>query len=88
MQIVIDIDENLYSRTKRYKINNPFLFSELDEAVLNGTILPKGHGRLIDESQINKTMEREFKERKGLSYVDLLDIISFTPTIIEADKEE
>ena len=43
MQIVIDIPEEYYNILKTYGG-----MSVPEEAILNGTILPKGHGRLID----------------------------------------
>lgn len=50
MQIVIDIDENLYTRL----FDNGTKLSLHDELVLetsirHGTPIPKGHGRLIIE---------------------------------------
>ena len=50
--------------------------SIVSKALLEGTILPKGHGRLIDESQITDT----FTWDNGF-------IECFAPTIIEADTE-
>lgn len=85
MQIVIDIDDSKLWEIKNEPIKKNFNIYELANYIYKGTPLPKEHGRLIDELQINKTMEREFKERKGLSYIDLLDIIHFTPTILEAE---
>ena len=49
MQIIIDIP-NDYDINK---IQNGSVASKIIlNAVKNGTILPKGHGRLIDESEI------------------------------------
>jgi hypothetical protein len=48
MQIVIDIDEELYKTIKK----NGYIYEEEVEnvalSVIGGTPLPKGHGRLID----------------------------------------
>jgi hypothetical protein len=77
MQIVIDIDDNLYTR----------LFDNGDEyvadmrracvAIRKGTPLPKGHDRLIDVSEY-------FKKEFG----DAREFLNKASTIIEADKVE
>lgn len=46
-------------------------------AILNGTVLPKGHGRLIDADAV-------LEEPYGNTYKD----IDIAETIIEADKED
>lgn len=80
MKIVIDISEKLYellqrvARTKRGMEN----LSEYGELILNGTPLPKGHGRLIDESKIKNC---------GWNFIDH-HAKTDAPTIIEADKEK
>lgn len=54
MQIVIDIPESRYSLLKK-QASTPLGREKLDEfaeAVLNGTPLPKGHGRLIDADDL------------------------------------
>lgn len=61
MQIIIDIDDNLYTR----------LFDNGDEyvadmrracvAIRKGTPLPKGHGRLYDEKAIRKEIKNPYQ---------------------------
>lgn len=53
---------------------------EMKNALENGTPLPKGHGRLIDESKITTVYGHE-EERVIIDYTD-------APTILESDKEE
>ena len=78
MQIVIDIDENVFTRL----FDNGTDFYDTDDilamakSIRKGTPLPKGHGRLIDENQI-----------AGDSSWDIADRLDATPTIIEADSE-
>ena len=77
MQIVIDIDDNLYTR----------LFDKGDEyvadmrracvAIRKGTPLPKGHGRLIDADELI-----EGKVANDWTRIQA----ECSPTIIEADK--
>lgn len=51
----------------------------LAECIRNGTSLPKGHGRLIDEDDLIREMVDYC-----VAYIDIQD----APTIIEADKEQ
>jgi len=51
--------------------------SYIKQAILNGTPLPKGHGRILDESQVTGT----FIWDNG--YIEC-----YAPTIIEADNAE
>lgn len=71
MQIVVNIAEEEYESIKKH----PHWHS-LGELIANGTILPKGHGRLIDEKDLS------------LMTVHLVDgmFVCDAPTIIEADK--
>lgn len=97
MQIVIDISEKLYGLLKYFenglglndkKDDNDDVKTALMRAILNGTPLPKGHGRLIDADNI-RVIELEdslhiIRHEKG----DEIDVYIDAPTIIEADKEQ
>ena len=86
MKIVIDIDDEQVL----FDIKNRGLEakSETDKviinAIYNGTPLPKGHGRIIDESRIKHIECHTEQELYGdkIRYVKTTD----APTIIEADK--
>lgn len=82
MQIVIDISENRYrllQKQARTSLGREKL-DEFGEAVLNGTPLPKGHGRLIDADALYDQFEyADYDFEKTLEYA---------PTIIEADGGE
>ena len=92
MQIVIDMHEKDYQAVK----NGHIPFSVLD-AIIKGTPLPKGHGRLKDADEIAKSIEamrdgwdcygNEYEAGKWDSYDIALDEVMDAPTIIEADKE-
>lgn len=78
MQIVIEITDRMYEAIKQDHV--PI---DIGRFIRNGTPLPKGHGRLIDESEIdwltdNSGKKFTFEER----------IKNTSPTIIEADKTE
>jgi len=71
MQLVVEISEDTFFDLKK-KQNR----TEVDNTVLNGTPLPKGHGRLIDADAV-------LEASIGNTYKD----IDIAETIIEADKE-
>ena len=91
MKIVIDIPDKAYGVIKyfesaldsNYKKEDK-LSTILIKAVLNGTPLPKGHGRLIDVSDLMPDSDYE----DGLFYAVSIGQINLAPTIIEADKAE
>lgn len=77
MKIVIELNEELYDYMKSLPYN-----TILENIVLNGTQLPKGHGRLIDESKIDWLVDSS-----GKKFTFEERIKNTSPTIIEADKE-
>ena len=76
MQIVINISEEHYNTLKKYGG-----FSVPEEAILNGTPLPKGHGRIAD---IDKVLE----EMKTTRTYDIPFALERVKPIIEADRSE
>jgi hypothetical protein len=91
MQIVIDIDENIFTRlfdngTEDYAIVSDDLFA-IAKAIRKGTPLPKGHGRLKDIDWIDDNCENHYSDKDG-SWCYAWKDIDNAPTIIEADKEE
>lgn len=81
MKLVIDIHEKDYQSIKNGHI--PF---NIFNVIMNGTPLPKGHGRLIDVNQIVYEKECVY-ETDGCCTTRSTPDINATPTIIEADKE-
>jgi len=77
MQLVVEISEDTFFDLKK-KQNR----TEVDNAVLNGTPLPKGHGDIVDiETLIDMFWDGNSMEitKYDLSVID---------PIIEADKEQ
>lgn len=75
MQIVIDIPEEDY---KFLKESDGCRWSRaILEGIINGTPLPKGHGRIVDENKITSF---------GWNNTDNHAVVD-APTIIEADKK-
>lgn len=87
MEIVIEIED--YDKewvTNGYYIPNE-INGKIAEAIINGTPLPGHHGRIIDESKIERVyyhIENSENKRFRLEYtvIDGTD----APTIIEPDK--
>ena len=78
MQIVIDIYEEDYAEIMYKKQNLPREMDWADKVIANGTVLPKGHGRLIDADDIdNITVVHNTK--------DVLVRLE-APTVLDADK--
>jgi len=91
MQIVIDITDETYEyltpKEPREMTNKKAAewFVVLHKAIfVNGTPLPKGHGRLIDADELDFE-EVDFYSPD--SCYEVYRIINDAPTIIEADKE-
>ena len=76
MQIVIDIPDRIYKITQNKRLN--LIDGEIVEnAIKNGTPLPKGHGKLKDVDKLTIPPEEMIARM----------IVQYAPTIIEADKE-
>ena len=79
MQIVIDIDNDIYARFSNNKDVDAVDMLKVCKAIRKGTPLPKGHGRLIDADALLK--EHKFFD----AYPFPSTAIDNAPTIIEAD---
>jgi len=75
IELVIKIPEEYYKSIKEIPVEQ----STADMLIIkNGTILPKGHGRLIDADVLVDGMEDNY---------EFCEEINATPTIIKANKE-
>lgn len=93
MRIVIDIPEK-----ELYKIEHDRVITDEQRAMLfcaitNGTVLPKGHGDLIDKKELMEVLETEMinnedtRRRATLSYVFTV-IVARAKAVIKGDKNE
>ena len=84
VEIVIKLSEKHLGHIKKLGalwIESEKGLSVVSKAIMNGTILPKGHGELIDRKElIDDGVEKGF--------CDWYDEIKYAPTIIKADKLE
>ena len=91
MKIVIDISEELYEIIKELVKKQNSVFPEADSAekiILNGTPLPKGHGRLIILSEDAVKREQTPLNFSCQNWISEVGLSNATVTIIEADKAE
>lgn len=84
MKLIIDIPSGFYKNIERIKkgFYGSIASQNIFNAVANGTPLPKGHGRIIDESKI------EVCEWVDVWEEDYPKASTDAPTIIEADGGE
>lgn len=87
MQIVINIPEQLIELAQKELIMGGDM-PTIANAISNGVVLPKRHGRIVDVDDIS-VIELEdslhiIRHEKG----DDVDVYIDAPTIIEADKGE
>jgi len=90
MQLIIDIPEEKYNTIKN-KMYCGIYDVGVYEAIINGTPLPKGHGRIVDIGKIDEdridadspiiylTINGEYTEAVSLDYLNSL------PTIVESE---
>lgn len=78
MQIVIEISDDTYNHWKEAKpmTSNVYVIDAI-EGIKNGTLLPKGHGRLIDAEAVDTRY----------SDPEVVETLNDAPTIIEAEEE-
>lgn len=91
MQIVIEIPESIYDTIQSDEMISREQLAILQMHIMNGTPLPKGHGRLIDSDALNISYGVFVPKVKGNVVfgcpVDAVfaDELENAPTIIEAD---
>ena len=90
MELIINIPEEVKGLLDgKAKALNVDLYSELIQAVQNGVVVPKGHGRLIDEDELDViTVTTDDYSGNEVLDVILKEDLDEAPTIIEADKGE
>lgn len=81
MQIVINIPEETYI----HLCNGGSIGASLliEYAIANGTVLPKGHGRIGDLDRLYNVFEKNVVSADAFK-----ELFDNAPTIIEADRSE
>lgn len=85
MKIVIDIPESWLRAITESSLT--IFNGKIFDCIRKGTPLPKGHGRLIDVSDIEWAKHREERNYIDYEVIDWDDIVN-APTIIEAESEK
>lgn len=90
MELVIRIPDELYKDIQKRSTEIQAEGYVLENAILNGKPLPKGHGRLIDIDLLRDQVSHDEREAFSKHQVWLLLSIhnKKIPTIIEADTEK
>lgn len=85
MQIVIDIEDTAYTRL----VNSGYVSFNVINVVRQGTPLPKGHRRLIDEKEIDTVVNGVFNIFDTYSPETFLNVIhNQCIEAVEADRTE
>ena len=94
IELVIKIPEELKNKIDNANEDNYRTYiwwfdTTLYCAIKNGTLLPKGHGELIDRDKIEYLKAIHDAKYGHISWIDAIEKIKHSaPTIIEADKAE
>lgn len=90
MDIVISIDGGLYEWVHR-QLGADEGWSMIQDAIMSGKVLPKGHGDLIDRDEFHHTLE-DMPIRDNDKWFNwsqkACNRLAEAPTVIEADKEK
>lgn len=78
IELVIKIPEKVYNAVTHIEFDANLVVNEMRNSISSGTPIPKGHGRVIDESKIKKC---------GWNFIGH-HAKTDAPTIIEADTAE
>jgi gamma-glutamyl-gamma-aminobutyrate hydrolase PuuD len=88
MQIVIDIDDKVYEMVMNTGTFGTYRFNT-SKAIQHGTPLPKGHGKLFDEKEINTVVNGVFNDFDKHSPETFLNVIhNQCIEAVGADKAE
>lgn len=95
-KIVIDVPDRDYKAIKEIPDNSMFRYDNIEllkDAIRNGTVLPRSHGRLIDSDNA-KAQLRPFEEDDDETFVTIhtakklcRTLLDKAPTVLEPDKE-
>lgn len=91
MEIIIKIDDDLYTRLFDNGKTDTADMLKACTAIRKGDVLPKGHGRLIDSNILKGHIDKLPCLPDGNfagNHSALKALINMQPTIIEADKEQ
>ena len=89
IEFVIKISEKTYNALTYTEFDANLVVDEMRKSIVNGTPLPKGHGRLIDADDVIAEATKLMKYPLNREYMEcVISHVKLAPTIIEADREE
>lgn len=90
MKLIIDIDDNLYTRLFDNGVDNyDDVAADMAKAIRKGTPLPKGYGKLIDADDLCDVISHNADLSCVYTcYSSIYRLVKEAHPIIEADKEE
>lgn len=92
MEILIDIPEHQYNNIMTISSVNlgrslyKGVIMSAVRAIQKGTVLPKGHGRLVDADEIDNNIY-DLTRSMDLNYGQISEVVDTAPTIIEKDSD-
>lgn len=86
VELVIRIPEEVYKKISNSNPSYAYDFP-IYYAIKNGTLLPKGHGDLIDRNSIQEIILEDDLSQLIWNGDDQVNCELYAPTIIPADKE-
>lgn len=91
IEVVIKIPKYIYDETLENGFLQPIHGGVVAKCFEQGTLLPKGHGNLIDKESLIKAIEQKAKRLENLDTINgLCGAVALAyeaETVIEADKE-
>ena len=98
MQIIVNITDEDYEGLKRKDKFDDLFLNYYEKAIVRGTPLPKGHGRLGDLDELEKEMvngiksgnfEDGYEDYPHINNMDdCVECVKYADTIIEADTDK
>lgn len=61
MKIVIDISDEMVKALEQGTFNTKYNMYDLVGLIMNGTVLPKGHGDLVDKDRLLDELDKTVK---------------------------
>ena len=83
MEIIVKIPDDMIKSLEQGSFGAKYNIYDLVGFLMNGTPLPKGHGRILDEKDI---LDTENNDGGWYDLVDMPEYIAGVKAIIEADK--
>lgn len=85
MKVVVNITKREWEYLNKL-VENGDQLRHYERLLVNGTPLPKGHGKIGDLTKLYNEIDTRNKGKNKGKYTGILALVGFADTIIEADK--